>query len=661
MGTAPGAWSSMDVPGGSGGCPPWTGTRVALLALAAGNGLSPGCMYTINDHVQGNLVLGTLVSVWATDVGTIGQQALVKLPAAQDAWHGIYDFQTGFVTELQDNLGNVVRGRFGTEVANFPWLNPDFTANLIENASLIVNPSPATPLQMDKCVVANDAFVDLQFCSGFLYNTRFIASTVVLTTNSLNITSLEVSDGSFLLAGPGSAGSALTFDQTTITRSSTVQLANENTTVTFARTSIENNSSWTRSNNASGFTPSLDVYDSHLKNRSRVDQSNAFAATYVEGLIIENDGLLDHRGGELFWQKGRIMNTARVILGLSSTFTITLQFVNLDKQSLLQIDADINSILRSVTLDEAANITLSAGSNGAQMFAVDLGTGSRIICNPGADRLQLLNSTMDANSIITNDSQAATVIPGYILRFQTLELQTSSSITVAGTRQFSVSGLRMTSAAVELLPTCSGAGRTGLTGVTMDVGRIQFDVQGATNQSLQDCHVQAGGNFEINGSNGTLLCVDVLVATGSLFRVTNFNDLQVSSVELHENSFFHATNFGDPSVLTIVTQGKLSGGSFFDLQNISTNAQIVGFELKTLSTLRMRSAPGLGEALEISVGGTIIWEGGNFARVSKKFASTLDLGLGFTHSDIYHWSGVGQTLTASNVVAGRDFFNNSLI
>ena len=126
-------------------------TRAALLTLRNAGQLRVECPYTITDHVQNRLVAGTTIVLRAVAANELSEEVGVNTTYDNEAWAGLYDLDRGVVTELHDNRGNVAKGYYGTEVANFDWGNTAITGCTVDNATWTVN--YGNPSQMSRITV----------------------------------------------------------------------------------------------------------------------------------------------------------------------------------------------------------------------------------------------------------------------------------------------------------------------------------------------------------------------------------------------------------------------------------------------------------------------------------------------------------------------------
>lgn len=126
--------------GGGGACVVEV-TTAELNALVAAEGLTPGCLYTITDFVQGNIVAGATVTLQALTTSQLSSACSVLTTYDTKAWNGIYDLDTNKLIQLEDNQGNVCEQTpesFGlgihTCIEDFDWGNSRITNCYVYNS-----------------------------------------------------------------------------------------------------------------------------------------------------------------------------------------------------------------------------------------------------------------------------------------------------------------------------------------------------------------------------------------------------------------------------------------------------------------------------------------------------------------------------------------------
>ena len=102
-------------------------------------------------------------------------------------WNGVYDLDANRLTHLEDNRGNKVWGRVGTEVDNFPWSKTNWTGNTVDNHTLTM---PCDGL----AVVTNSKFhkagnTNLTGAAGYIRNATYGIGAI---TDYRNVASLRV-------------------------------------------------------------------------------------------------------------------------------------------------------------------------------------------------------------------------------------------------------------------------------------------------------------------------------------------------------------------------------------------------------------------------------------------------------------------------------------
>ena len=191
-------WVSREVrPWGTPHLVQWT--RAAILGLRTAWTLVPWVSYEITDHIQGRLVIGTTVTLLATSTTELSHDARVNTTYDNTSWFWLYDIDTALVYELRDNLGNIARGTWWTQVANFDWWNTFYSNVVVDNATLTVNIGNTAP--KSNVTVKNLSTLNLTGFIGNINNfTIDIVSIADLTNANGQWRYMEIKDNSTLNA-----------------------------------------------------------------------------------------------------------------------------------------------------------------------------------------------------------------------------------------------------------------------------------------------------------------------------------------------------------------------------------------------------------------------------------------------------------------------------
>jgi hypothetical protein len=199
-------------------------TRTALLALRSAGTLNTSCHYIINDHVQGNLVAGTTITLHAVAGNELSQHVHVNTTYDNEAWYGRYNIDTGLVVELRDNLGNVVVDREGTTtaVASFPWGNANVQRNEVRFSTLTAALAHAGFITDNK--VLDGSTLTATGATGQ------ISANIINNTSSLNASAIAAS--TLVIANVVNRSSSLLAQSLTGTASVSYNEVDENSTLT---------------------------------------------------------------------------------------------------------------------------------------------------------------------------------------------------------------------------------------------------------------------------------------------------------------------------------------------------------------------------------------------------------------------------------------------
>ena len=140
-------------------------TRTQILSLRNSSSLIPGCTYSISNYSRGCLA-GKVdcITIEAVAVNEFSMDAHVSTTIDAESWDGRYDITTNRITELNDNLGNSVSGRYGNEVDRFPWGQTSVHSNVIDNADVYIDCNTTQNINSNEW--NSRAFTDLRGFAG---------------------------------------------------------------------------------------------------------------------------------------------------------------------------------------------------------------------------------------------------------------------------------------------------------------------------------------------------------------------------------------------------------------------------------------------------------------------------------------------------------------
>lgn len=186
----------------------FTGTRNEVRAEALGSRLELGCQYVITNWSRGCLTGVEAIILTPTTINSFSAEVDVKTSYYAVAWHGEYDINTNRITKLEDNSGNTVEGRLGTEVDRFPW-GSNWQENTIITADLLCDCAPTITLRNNK--FTTDSYTDIRGATGTMINSSFStdADSRWRNATALNINRLSATTG-HRIRGDGSTGTIFT-------------------------------------------------------------------------------------------------------------------------------------------------------------------------------------------------------------------------------------------------------------------------------------------------------------------------------------------------------------------------------------------------------------------------------------------------------------------
>lgn len=583
-------------------------TRASLIALRDAGDLSKDCDYVITDHVQGRLVAGTTIHLQAVNANTLAENVSVKTTYDNEAWHGLYNIDTGIVFYLADNFGNTVRGT--QDVTAFDWGNPNYQRNTINGSIITYTYGSTASIQY---LNASNAVINLTGYTGTIYSLDVLASTLNLANSATKLTRTILSCGSNVnLSG--------TTDSGTITRwninSSSVNFQNSATIITGVSGARIHNSSWICANVTTGsFAGSgLDISNSTL---TFLDGINTFSVS--PNSAITSGTRIDYSAGDLTITRTTLASNALLTVSGGNTATIfTSSYVKSctltnNGAGLLQfINADVSS---------AALLNVAAGSSCALTFR---------------------NTRLSDSSDITI---AATAI-GNAITFNNCAIGANQSVSVTGTRSLAASDCVMNSSTLTL--SGSGAATDVLSYLTMGSdANITLSNSGAANTINAMTIFGEFSTFSISGTSGSGTYDRMALLYGS-YAETNIPTAKTIVVARIENT-------GVVNMLDAPAGYRLANVTVGQNAVLNINKTAVGDSQHinlTRGTLNITGTAGTVDDVLIDTGGAGIVNinGGTVRVLSKKMSGTLTIN-GGTQNNIHHWTNVSKTTSANNTNA----------
>jgi len=108
----------------------------------------------------------TGICLRADSVGTFGFDAVVFTSLDNSGWRGRYDLDTGRLTALEDNRGNIVEDQSGLAVDRFPWAETAWTGNHVREATLLCDCDPV--IDLDDNRFESESSTDIRGASGYI-------------------------------------------------------------------------------------------------------------------------------------------------------------------------------------------------------------------------------------------------------------------------------------------------------------------------------------------------------------------------------------------------------------------------------------------------------------------------------------------------------------
>lgn len=193
--------------GGAGSAAVIAKTTAELTTAITGGTLIPGARYVSEDWDLPSLPGPNVLIFTATDENKLSGDVVVATPwtggggADLGPHRGVYNFTLGYMTTLEDKLGNRLTAISGPLLSHFPWGNPNWVNNTIYDGS---------GLGLRGAIAAAEAG-----CS-FIGNTLNSGVVDMRDWTSGAIGNCEISNGSNLVLPPTFTASHLVLDNTTL-------------------------------------------------------------------------------------------------------------------------------------------------------------------------------------------------------------------------------------------------------------------------------------------------------------------------------------------------------------------------------------------------------------------------------------------------------------
>lgn len=653
--------SSTYFPEGTGGggitCEPPM-TRTELIALRNASGLSKDCHYVINDYTRVTTVGDAQILLHAVDVNVLSQTAMFDTIHDNTAWDGRYDIDTNRITELRDDIENIVIGE--DTVDAFPWGNANVTRNYVSESTLNYVTTDGT---FSSNQISGPVIVDAQGAS-FVQNTVSGSSQATtsgnatcannLFTGQTNVTFIsgnnsdnefrndsiynQVGTGTINLSTVGGAGNVVTNGNTLLSQCNLFSTA-FNTTgssgsiigTDFRRCIITLND----------VVAPIDFDDNNFYD-ANIDAANAQQIQFIS-CNADGDADIDiGPGALLFATRSTIENegTLNVIAGrltyngstISSQGTVSVNSTSLVGNILSDSIVQTGGVLQYLANSENCDVDRSIIQNEA-LVRFDTGAINSQLLTTTVDEVQLTvtgsgdirHSRLAGSVTIANQNMVLTNVQSEIATLNLLGSEGSMAnatferniVTITNCPDVDIDQLSMSSLAsiAAVSPT-----RLDLTNVNVSSNSV-IDIEPNTILDADDCSFSDGSLVDVNAghlrllrvvcSNGTIqntpanalqnVISDCFLASSGLMRFTG-------TVDDCDITFSSATNAG---VITITgtsvgaqvdrssTEGRVTNGREIIITN-SDNALIRGTSVMGDSVARIEGSDG-GRILECNI------------------------------------------------------------
>lgn len=668
-------------------------TRAALLALRTAGSLNINCTYVITDFVQGQLVVGTTITMRADSATELSERVSVNTTYDNEGWKGIYDIDRNLVIELHDNLNNIVRHNTGVAISNFDWGNPTYTSFLVDSSSLTADIGN-TALKV-RVSLTNASSLNITGFTGVINDLQIKnASTVNLSGANGTWRLSDFLDAANFNATNYSGGGNSYLN---IYKEGAINISNTTAQVQFVGCNFETSTL----NNSGITTGTLSVLNARCK---------VLNLTRTEGV-----GNLNINGSSSFENITLVHSTGTMTLN-SSTFhsiTLTQDTDNGASMNLVQVTASKGSSIQNrssglltMSQTDVSNSTVRrlAGALGTlTVNTSEINTSSIITQDITATADTTITfSLISSRSTVTNSGGATLVLArAYLEDIATISnsLGSGGNLTINNARIFastvrkqslSTSGSLLIQDACEILSSSvvqtNGTGNVTLNQTTlMNISSLNVN-NGDRNYTFTRCLLNNAATITLTGTNSAITDLHTNLemfegstynnsSTGLVNNITRLHLVGLSSIFTLSGGGLVATRFtifnstftrtvnilGTYEIInmsglsTLTINNHLSGmilrylelsGRSVMLVNKTTAGDLFNIQILQAGTLNVQSTAGTITNLLVEQG-VLDFNGGVISVCSKKLGGTWTINSG-TQSGTHHLDTTNKTTAVSN-------------
>ena len=611
-------------------------TRSELLNLATNALLRQSQHYLITDHVQGRLLSGTTILVHAISDTEIGQPVIVNTTYDTTGWFGLYNINTGLITELRDNRNNVAKGYNGTEVTNFDWGNPAISNTTVDNSIWLS--TIGSNLFIDSLKVLDNSFVNTtNYISGNIQRTEIKnSSTLNLSGASVSLVDVSLNKQPSLLCNNNSSNSVL--DNWTLNKS-TVDLSGSTTSTSISNITV-NESNIYHINVLTGTITGTNLI---VTNNSTINHGNGSGNLSLNRVRINNKSQIVQTQGIVALSNYVVENNSVITLNTGTGGNISLASGTMSGGAILTNQASYNINGTRFSIYQGSSLTISNGATGTGTFTsstLNSQSVNTISSSATSGNTLVMNTVFDTQGFFQKTSTG-------VLQIFNSNILSQSRVTLSSVRNLSITRL-------------------------LSNNSSQINSSGATaniTDTITDCTVldRSTVTMGASGSVGNSMIYNNIRGVSGLVSFNGTSSQNSVQQCMLDNGSIQMTNNNINTLLMLSTSEQQSN---IIVSGMTVNKQLQYLNARNISNISVSNPTGAGQHLYIMAlnrgsititgtstvsqnlyaenFGTIIQNGGQSINLTKKMIGTLTTG-NFNHSNVIMINPISQTLTNTNL------------
>lgn len=607
-----------------------------LLDLAANALLRQSQHYLITDHVQGRLLSGTTILVHAISDTEIGQSVIVNTTYDTTGWFGLYNINTGLITELRDNRNNVAKGYNGTEVTNFDWGNPAISNTTVDNSIWLS--TIGSNLFIDSLKVLDNSFVNTtNYISGNIQRTEIKnSSTLDLSGASVSLVNVTLNRQSILSCNNNSSNSVL--DNWTLNKS-TVNLSDSTTSTSISNITVHESDIY----HVNVLTGTITGTNLIVTNNSTINHGNGSGNLSLNRVRINNQSQIVQTQGIVALSNYVVENNSVITLNTGTGGNISLGSGTMSGGAILTNQASYNINGTRFSIYQGSSLTISNGATGTGTFTsstLNSQSVNTISSSATSGNTLVINTVFDTQGFFQKTSTGVLqIFSSNILSQSRVALSSVRNLSITRLLSNNSSQINSSGATVNITDTITDC-------TVLDRSIVTMGASGSVGNSMIYNNIRGvNGLVSFNGTSSQNSVQQCMLDNGSI-QMTNNNIntlLMLSTSEQQSNIIV--------SGMTVSKQLQYLNAR--NISNISvSNPTGAGSHLYIMALNRgnitITGTSTVSQNLYAENFGTIIQNGGQSINLTKKMIGTLTTG-NFNHSNVIMINPISQTLTNTNL------------